>query len=122
MLPRGVASSVSVALLPSVELSPSLVLSPSVSKLGVVVTERAPSGVALSPRLASSSKHSIAVAKPALSVLALLTRGVALSPERGVIVIVTAIDDGATTKQCFVGVGSASRGDSKREQVPPWRQ
>ena len=63
--PRGVASSASVALPPSVESLPSLVLSPSVSKLGVIVTERAPSGVALLPRLASSPKCGVVVAKHA---------------------------------------------------------
>jgi hypothetical protein len=42
---------------------------------------------------------------------------VASLPEPGVVVIVATIDDGATTKRCFVGVGSGSRGDSKREQV-----
>jgi hypothetical protein len=96
---------------PRVELLPSLVLSPSVSKLGVIVTERVPSSVALSPRLASSPEHAIVVTKCAPS-------GVALSPERDVIIIVTAINNRVTTKQCFVGVGSGSRGDSKWEQVP----
>ena len=78
----------------SVELLPSLVLLSSVSECGIVVAKHAPSGVALLPS------------------------GMALSPERGVVVIVAAIDNGATTKQCFVSVGSGSRGDSKREQVP----
>ena len=89
-----------------------------VTKLGVVVTKRAPSGVALSPRLASSPEGAVVVAERVPSGVALLPSGVALSPKRGVVVIVAAIDDRATTKQCFVGVGSGSRGDSKREQVP----
>ena len=46
----------------------------------------------------------------------------ALLPKRGVVIIVAATDDGVTRKRCFVGVGCASRGDSKREQVPPGRQ
>ncbi len=64
----------------------------------VVVAEGAPSGVVSSPS------------------------GVALLLECGDVVIDAAIDDGATTRRCFVGVGSASRGDLKREQVPPGRQ
>ena len=59
-----------------------------VPKRGVianVVTKHAPSGVALFSRLASL-------------------------PERGVVIIVAAINDGVTTKRCFVGVGLASRG------------
>ena len=123
LLPRGVASLPSVASsAQSVESLPSLVLLPSVSELGVVVIESASSGVALSPRLASSPKHGAVVAKHAPSGVALSPSAVVLSPERGIVVIVAAIDDGATMKQCFVGVGSASRGDSKREQVPPGRQ
>ncbi len=106
----------------SVELSQSLVLLPSVFELGNVVTERAPSGVALLPRLASSPERGIIVAKRASSGVALLPSGVALLPKRGVVIIVAAIDNGATTKRCFVGVGSASRGVSKREQGPPGRQ
>ncbi len=112
------ASLASVASLPSVESLPSLVLLPSVSERGVVVTERAPSGMALSPRLASSPKRGVVVSEHAPSGVALSPSGVALLPERGIIVIVAAIDNEATTKRCFVGVGSGSRGDSKREQVP----
>ena len=48
--------------------------------------------------------------------------GMALSPKRDVVIIVAAIDDGVTTKQSLVGVGSASRGDLKREPVPPGGQ
>ena len=90
-----------------------------VTELGVVVTERAPSGVASSPRLASSPERAVVVAERAPSGTASSLSGVASSPERGVVIIVAAIDDGATTKRCFVGVGSGSRGDSKREQVLP---
>jgi hypothetical protein len=93
-----------------------------VAKLGVVVTERAPSGMASLPRLALSPKRSVVVAERLPSGMASLRSGVVSSPERGVFVIVAAIDDGATTKQCFVGVGSGSRGDSKWEQVPLGRQ
>ena len=93
-----------------------------VTELGVVVTERAPSGVALSPRLASSPKRAVVVAERAPSGTALSLSGVALSPERGVVVIVAAIDDGATTKRCFVGVKSGSRGNSKWEHVSPGRR
>ncbi len=89
---------------------------------GVVVTERAPSSVASLPRLASSPERAVVVAKRALSGKALLLSGVVSSPERGVAVIVAAINDGATTKQCFVGVKSGSRGYSKWEQVSPGRQ
>ena len=64
--------------------------------------------------MVSSLERGVVVAKRALS-------SVASSPKRGIVVIVAAINDGATMKQCFVGVGSASRGDSKREQVPPGR-
>jgi hypothetical protein len=105
---------------------PSLVLLPSVSKLGVVVPERAPNSVALLPRLVSSPERGSIVAKHVPSGVASSPRGMALLPERGVVIIVAAIDDndGATAKQCLVGVGSASRGDSnsKREQIPPGRQ
>ena len=66
------ASSASVASSPSEELLPGLVLLPSVSKLGVVVTERALSGVALLPRLASSPKRGIVVAERVPSGVALL--------------------------------------------------
>ena len=77
------------------------------------VTKRVPSGVASLPRLALSPERDFVVAEHAPSGVALLPSGVALSPEHGVVVIVAAIDDGATTKRCFVGVGSGSRGDSK---------
>ena len=83
----------------------------------VVIAIIVSSGVALSPRLASSPEGAVVVAERVPSGVALLPSGVALSPKRGVVVIVAAIDDRATTKQCFVGVGSGSRGDSKREQV-----
>ncbi len=63
-----------------------------------------------------------ACAKRAPSGVVLSPSSVALLPECGVLVIVAAIDDGATTKQCFVGVGSVGRGDSKREQVSLGRQ
>ena len=116
--PRGVASLVSVASSPSMELLPSLVLSPSVSELGVVVTKHAPSGMASSPRLALSPERAVVVAKLVLSGVASLPSSVAPLPERGIVIIVSAIDDGATTKRCFVGVRSGSRGDSKWEQVP----
>ena len=86
-----------------------------------VVTKRAPSSVALLPRLALSPEHGLVITEHALSGVALLPR-LALFPKRGVIVIVAAINNGVTMKQCFVGVGSASRGDSKREQVPPVKQ
>ena len=82
-----------------------------VTELGVVVNERAPSGVSSLPRLVSSPKRAVVVTERAPS-------GVVSSPERGVVVIVAAIDNRATTKRCFVGVGSGSRGDLKREQVP----
>ncbi len=75
---------------------------------GVVVTERAPSGVASSPRLASSPERAVVVAECAPSITASLLSGVVSSPERGVVAIVAAIVDGATTKRCFVlnlGVG-----------------
>ena len=103
------------------ESLPSLVLSWSVSELGVVVTERAASGVMLSPRLALSPKGAVVVAERAPSSVVLLPSGVVLLPKRGIVVIVAAINDGATTKRCFVGAGSASRGDSKSEQVRPGR-
>ena len=90
-----------------------------VTELGVIITERVPSGVASLPRLASSPEHATIVAERAPSGVALSPSGVALSPERGVVLVVAAIDDGATAKQCFVGVRSGSRGDSKREQVLP---
>ena len=48
--------------------------------------------------------------------------GMASSPKPGVIIIVAAINGRVTTKQCFVGFGSGSRGDLKREQVPLGRQ
>ena len=89
---------------------------------GVVVTERAPSGVASSPRLASSPERAVVVAERAPSGTASLLSGVVSSPERGVVVIVAAIDDGATMIQCFVGVKSGSRGYSKWEQVSPGRR
>ena len=115
----GVTLSTSVlALLSSVESSQSLVLSPSISELGVVVTKRAPSGMALSPRLALSPERRVVVTEHAPSGVASLLSGVASLPEHGVVVIVAAIDDMATMKKCFVGVGSGSRGDSKRDQVP----
>jgi hypothetical protein len=117
LLPRGVASSASVVTSPSVKLLPSLVLSPSVSELGVIITKHAPSGVASLPRLASSPEHGVVIAEHAPSGVALSPSSVALLPERGVIVIVAAIDDRATTKRYFVGVGSGSRGEWKREQV-----
>ena len=82
LLPRGVASSASVALLPSVELSPSLVLSPSISELGVVVTERVPSGVALSPRLASSPKRAVVGARGGQ---ACAKFGVVVAERRGIV-------------------------------------
>ncbi len=69
-----------------------------VTELGVVVTERAPSGVASSPRLVSSPEHAVVVAERAPIGMALLPSGVASSLERGVVVIVAATDDGATTK------------------------
>ena len=72
----------------NVELLPSMVLLPSVAELGVVVTKRAPSGVALLPRLALSPELGIVVAERAPSCMALLPSGVALSLEHGVIVIV----------------------------------
>jgi len=84
---------------------------------GVVVTNRAPSGVASSPRSASSPERAVVVAKRAPSGTASLPSSVVSSPERGVVVIVAAIDEGATTKRCFVGVKSRSRGYSKWEQV-----
>ena len=99
-----------------------MVLLPSIFKLGVVVTKCVPSGVALLPRLASSPEHGVVVAKRAPSGVASLLSRVASSPKRGVVVIVAVIDNGATTKQCFVGVRSASRLDLMREQVPPGRQ
>jgi hypothetical protein len=71
--------------------------------------------------LASSPKRDIIVAEHALSSVASLPSGVALLPEHGVVVIVAAINNRATTKRCFVGVGSASRGHSKREQLCPGR-
>ncbi len=80
-----------------------------VTKLGVVITERAPSSVALSPRLASSPERAVVVAERVPSGTALLLSGVVSSPERGVVVIVAAINDRATTKRCFVGVKSGSR-------------
>ena len=72
----------------------------------------------MSPRLALSPERGVILAKHALSGVALSLSGAVSSPERGVVVIVTAIDDRATMKQCFMGVGSGSRGDLKREQVP----
>ena len=66
--------------------------------------------------------HGLVVAKHAPSGVALLPSGTALSPEHGVVFIVVAIDDEVTIKGCFVVVGSVSRGDTKREQVPPGRQ
>jgi hypothetical protein len=104
------------------ELLPSLVLLSSLSKLGVVVTEHAPSSVALFPKLALSPELGVTVAKRALSRVTLLPNLVVSSPEHGIVVIVAAIDDGVTTKRCLVGFGSASRSDSKREQVPPGRR
>jgi len=89
---------------------------------GVVITKRAPSGVASSPRLASSPKRAVVVAKRAPNGTWSLLSGVVSSPERGVVVIVAAIDDGATMKRCFVGVKSGSRGYSKWEQVSPGRR
>ncbi len=87
-----------------------------VIELGVIVTKRAPSSVASLPRLASSPKRGVIVTERAPSGVVLLPSGVvslpsgvALLPKRGVAIIVAAINDGATTKQCFVGVGSASR-------------
>ena len=113
----------SVALLSLIkEFSPSLVLLLSNSQLGVVVTKRALSGMVLLPRLVSLPKHGIVIAERVLSGVALLPSNVASSPERGVVVIIAAINNGGTTKRCFMGVGSVNRGDSKREQVPPRRQ
>ena len=106
----------------SVELPPSLVLLPSVSEFGVIVNECAPSGVASLLRLASSPEHGVVIAEHAPSGVVLPPSGMVLLPKRGVVFIIATIDDGATTKGCLVGVGSASRGDSKREQVPPGRQ
>ena len=93
-----------------------------VTELGVVVTERAPRGVTSSPRLASSPKRAVVIAERAPSGTWSLLSGVVSSPERGVVVIVAAIDDGATMKRCFVGVKSGSRGYSKWEQVSPGRR
>ena len=93
-----------------------------VTKLGIVVTKRAPSGVASLPRMASSPECGVIAVKRAPSGVALLPSGVVLSPECVVVVIVAAINDRVAAKRCFVCVGSASRGDSKREQVPPVRQ
>ena len=84
-----------------------MVLLPSVFKLGAIITERAPSGVALLPRLASSPERGVVVTEHAPSGSALSQSGVASSPKRGIVLIVAAIDDGVTTKRCFVGVGSA---------------
>ncbi len=98
---------------------------PSVSELGVVITEHAPSGVASSPRLALSPKHGVVVAEHALSGVASLLsirQAWASSTKPGVVVIVAAIDNGATTKQCFVciigrfcrrGLASGNRKDLK---------
>jgi hypothetical protein len=93
-----------------------------VTELGVVVTEHAPSGVALLPRLASSPERAVVVAERAPSGTALLLSGVVSSPERGVVVIVAAINNRATTKRYFVGVKSGSRGYWKWEQVSPGRR
>ena len=79
----------------SVESLPSLVLLPRVSKLGAVVTEHAPSGVASLPSLALSPECGI-VAERALSSVTLLPSSVVSLPEPGVDVIVAAIDNGAT--------------------------
>jgi hypothetical protein len=76
----------------------------------------------MSARLASLPEHGVAVAKHGPSGMALSTSGVASSLERCVVIIVAAINDGVTTKQHFVSVGSASKGDLKREQVPPGRR
>ena len=113
LLLRGVVLLASVVLLPSAESLPSLVLSPSVSELGVVITERAPSGVASLPRLALSPKRGVVVAKhaPRGAATERQRSGMTSLHERDALIIVAIIDNGATTKQCFVGVGSGSRGD-----------
>ena len=56
-----------MASLPSVELLPTLMLLLSVSELGVVVTEHAPRGVALSRGLESSPEHAVVVTERAPS-------------------------------------------------------
>ena len=72
-------------------------MSPSNSELGVIVTERAPSSVALLLRLALSPEHAVIgaerapsgmAAESAPSGVALSPSGVVLSPEHGVVVIV----------------------------------
>ncbi len=75
-----------------------MVLSPSISKLGVVVTECALSGVALLLRLMLSPERGIVVAEHAPSGVALLPSGVASLPERGVVVIIAAINNAVTPK------------------------
>jgi hypothetical protein len=80
----------------SVELPPSLVLLLRVSELGVIVTPCALSGMASLPRLASSSERGVVVAERAPSGVVLSSSGVALLPKRGVVVIIAAINSGAT--------------------------
>jgi hypothetical protein len=119
----GVVLTPSVASLPSMaSSSQSVELSPSISELSIVVTERALSCVASLPRLASSPERGVVLTERAPSGVALLLSGVTLLPKHGIVVIVAAIDRRVTTKRCFVGVGSASKGDSKREQSPSGRQ
>ena len=72
---------------------------------GVVVTKRAPSGVATSPKLVSLPERSVIVTEGApIGVRFLqggrasLPSGVALSPKRSVIVMVAAINNSVTTK------------------------
>ena len=64
-----------------------------VANRGVVITD-----VASLLRLASSLECGVVVAERALSGVALLPSGVASSPEHGVVVILAAIDNGVTTK------------------------
>ena len=82
-----------------------------VAKHGVVITKHAPSGMASLPRLTFLPEHGVVVAKRALSGVALLPSGMASSTERDVAIIIAAIDGGVTTKQCFMGAGSTTRGD-----------
>ena len=108
LLPRGVASLPSVALSSqSVESSPSLVLLPSISKLGVVIIKRAPSGVALLPRLAPSHERGV-ITKRAPSCVASLPSGVVLLHKHGIVVIVAGTID--TIPKIWVCPGADNQG------------
>ena len=101
----------------------------SLPEHGVVVPECGPSGVATLPRLVSLPERSVVVTERAPSGVRFLQggmvsspSGVALSPERRVLLIVAAINNGVTRKRCFVGVDSTSiKGMTRRGNKSSWK-